>query len=61
MTERASIHIKCTAEEKEKFLTLLYLIKAKEDKSLNNIDVINTSMENYNKILEERRNGRDNS
>lgn len=53
MTTRASIHIKCTHEEKEKYLTLLYLIKAKEDKSMKNIDVLLSSLETLNMFLED--------
>lgn len=55
MTSRVSIHIKCNEEDKEKYLTLLYLIKAKSNKKLNNIDVIISSMEHFNNVLNEQK------
>lgn len=51
MSERASIHIKCNSEEKEQFLSLLYFLKAKDDKKLNNIDILLKSMKCYNESI----------
>lgn len=54
MSERASIHIKCNSEEKEQFLSLLYFLKAKDDKKLNNIDILLKSMKCYNESLNDK-------